>query len=119
MDHAGRASLQPYQSSQPLPTVLAVNVTFKNHPHLLGVPLGDLRLGKDLGVTVLLIKQVNGAFENLPGADTKIMRGDWMYFGVPQGEGFSDAVEGLEAKLKGQVGVKASMSRNGSGAKDD
>jgi len=106
----GRVSLQLYQSSQPLPTVLAVSITSKNHQHLIGVPLGDLRLGKELGVTVLLIKQATGTFEKLPGAKTKIMCGDWMYFGVPQGEGLSYTVDGLEAKLRGVVSVQASTN---------
>jgi len=97
---SGRVSLQVYKSSQPMPTALAVNISNKNHSHLMEVPLGDLNLGKDLGVTVLLIKQSNGNFERVPGADTKISKGDWMYFGVPQGEGFTEAVAGLEAKLK-------------------
>jgi len=107
---AGRVSLQLYQSSQPMPTVLATTTTSRNHPHLIGVPLGDLCFEKELGVTVLLIKQAKGTFEKLPGAKTKIMSGDWMYFGVPQGEGFSDAVDGLEAKLRGGVSGQASTS---------
>jgi len=107
---AGQVSLQLYHSSQPMPPVLAVTITSRNHPHLIGMPLGDLHLGKELGVTVLLIKQANGTFEKLPGAETKIMCGDWMYFGVPQGERFSDAVDGLEAKLRGGLPVQPSIS---------
>jgi len=103
-----------------MPTVLAVAITSKNHPDLIGVPLGDLDFRKELGVTVLLIKQAKDAFPKLPGAQTKIMCGDWMYFGVPQGEGFLDAVDGLEAKLRGglseQASISASISRSHSSA---
>jgi len=108
---ANRESLKLYQSSQPMPTALAVTITNRNHAHLIGKQLGDLQLGKELGVTVLLIKQANGEFVRVPGADTPINRGDWMYFGVPQGEGFSDAVDGLEKKLKG-VEMKLSMTKS-------
>jgi len=110
--NVSRVSLQLYQSSQPMPTVLAVNISSRNHPHLIGMPLGDLRLGRELGVNVLLIKQADGAFEKVPGVETKIMLGDWVYFGMPQGEGFWDAVDGLETKLRGGSSVQASMSRS-------
>lgn len=95
-----------------MPTVLAVNISSRNHPHLIGMPLGDLRLGRELGVNVLLIKRADGAFEKVPGVETKIMLGDWVYFGMPQGEGFWDAVDGLETKLRGGSSVQASMSRS-------
>jgi len=101
MGDAGQVWLHQYQGSQPMPLALAVAITSRNHWHLIGMSLGDLRLGKDLGVTVLLIKKANGTFEKLPGAETKIMFGDWMYFGMPQGKGFSDAADGLELKLRG------------------
>jgi len=99
-----------------MPAVLAVAITSGNHLDLIGKPLGDLRLGKELGVTVLLIKRANGTFEKLPGAELKIMCGDWMYFGVPQGEGFLAAVDGLEAKLRGSLTEQASMSASISGS---
>merc|ERR1712008_373196 len=86
----------------------------KTHPHFIKLPLADLRLRKELGVTVLLIKRANGTFEKFPGAETKIMKGDWMYFGVPQGEGFSSAVDGLEAKLRGDETVARSRLSSGS-----
>lgn len=109
---AGRMSLQLYHSFQPMPAVLAVTITSGNHPHLIGVPLGDLHLGKESGVTVLLIKQADGTFENLPRAETKLTCGDCMYFGVPQGKGFSDAVDSLETKLRGGLSVQASLPMN-------
>jgi len=93
-----------------MPTVLAVPITPRNHPHLIGVSLNDLRFGKELRVTVLLIKQANGTFEKLPGAKTTIMPGDWIYFGVPQGEGFLTALDGLDAKLRGGLSGKAPTS---------
>merc|ERR1712008_6606 len=82
----------------------------KTHPHFIKLPLADLRLRKELGVTVLLIKRANGTFEKFPGAETKIMKGDWMYFGVPQGEGFSNAVDGLEVRLRGDATVATTRS---------
>jgi len=113
-----RKSLRLFQSSQPAPTALAVNITTKNHSHIIGTQLGDLKLGRELGVTVLLVKRADGAFVTLPAADTTISRGDWMYFGVPQGETFSDAVDGLEARLRGVPDFKqstSSMNSNESG----
>eukprot|EP00419_Tripos_fusus_P061795 CAMPEP_0172927788 /NCGR_PEP_ID=MMETSP1075-20121228/217648_1 /TAXON_ID=2916 /ORGANISM="Ceratium fusus, Strain PA161109" /LENGTH=487 /DNA_ID=CAMNT_0013789063 /DNA_START=58 /DNA_END=1517 /DNA_ORIENTATION=- len=76
-----RETLQLFQSAHPLPTALAVNITARNHSHLINQPLGKLDLGKKLGVMVLLVRRVNGSFERVPGAETKIERGDWMYFG--------------------------------------
>merc|ERR1719362_1941915 len=46
-----RKSLRLFQSSQPAPTALAVNITTKNHSHIIGTQLGDLKLGRELGVT--------------------------------------------------------------------
>merc|ERR1712048_72884 len=104
-------SLQLYSNSHSnWPTALAVKVTTKTHPHLIKLPLADLRLRRELGVSVLLIKRANGTFEKFPGAETKIMTGDWMCFGVPQGEGFSNAVDGLEARLKGDATVATARS---------
>jgi Trk K+ transport system NAD-binding subunit len=94
-----RETLQLFQSAHPLPTALAVNITARNHSHLINQPLGKLDLGKKLGVMVLLVRRVNGSFERVPGAETKIERGDWMYFGVPQGQEFTKAVDGLESLL--------------------
>lgn len=109
---ASRVSLQLYQSSQPMPTALAVTITSRNHTHIINQSVGSLKFGEDIQVTVLLIKQANGAFNKVPGASTLINRGDWMYFGVPQGEGFPDSVDGLEAKLRGSGSVKAQVSRS-------
>jgi len=96
-----RRSLQLFQSSHPMPTALAVTITEGNHAHLISKPLGELELGKKLGVTVLLIKRDSGKFETIPGSQTRIDRGDWIYFGVPQGHEFNDAVDGLQALLHG------------------
>jgi len=95
-----RQTLKFFHSALPLPTALAVNITARNHSHLINQPLGKLDLGKKLGVMVLLVRRVNGSFERVPGAETKIERGDWLYFGVPQGQDFTNAVEGLESLLK-------------------
>jgi len=98
---SNRQSLQFFQSLQPMPTALAVNITQKNHSHLISKPLGELELGKKFGVTVLLIRRSDGTFEKIPGAQTQIQRGDWIYFGVPQGEEeFNNAVDGLESLLQ-------------------
>jgi len=82
-----------------MPTALAVKIN-KRHQHLYEKALCDLNLGKDLGVTVLLIKQESGAFQRVPSAETRISEGDWMYFGVPQDEDYTKAVEGLQTKLQ-------------------
>jgi len=94
-----RLTLQKYRSSQPMPTALAVKIN-KRHQHLYEKALCDLNLGRELGVTVLLIKQASGAFQRIPSAETRISKGDWMYFGVPQDEDFTKAVEGLQTKLQ-------------------
>jgi len=102
IDH--RQSLQLFKSLQPMPTALAVNITARNHAHLIAKQLGELELGKKLGVTVLLVKRADGNFERIPGAQTCIQRGDWIYFGVPQGEEFNHALDGLEKLLQGKDG---------------
>jgi len=95
-----RQTLQLFQSSQPLPTALVVNITAKNHSHLINQPLGNLDLEKKLGVMVLLVRRVNGSFERVLGAETTIERGDWMYFGMPHGQEFARAADGLESLLR-------------------
>jgi K+/H+ antiporter YhaU regulatory subunit KhtT len=102
MDH-NRKLLRLFQSSQPMPTALAVNISAKNHKHLINKSLGELELGKKLGVTVLLVRKDNGTIERVPGVQTQIQRGDWIYFGVPQGEEFTKAVDGLETLLCGST----------------
>mmetsp|Transcript_55922 Transcript_55922/g.173232 ORF Transcript_55922/g.173232 Transcript_55922/m.173232 type:complete len:515 (+) Transcript_55922:42-1586(+) len=98
--HQPRKYLRRYVSSKPLPTALAVFITCKNHPHLIGKPLGGLGFSSGLGVTVLLISNGHGSFETVPGASTILREDHWLYLGVPQGDEEMDrAVDGIRQIL--------------------
>jgi len=112
-DH--RKFLRLFQSSQPMPTALAVFINTKNHSHLINKPLGELELGKRLGVTVLLIRRANASFERVPSAQTQIQKGDWMYFGVPQGQEFNKAVDDLDLLLHTNLETLPDAGRTSSG----
>jgi len=107
-----RTHVRRYVTSKPPPTALAVFITAKNHKPLIGKPLRGLGLS-GLGVTVLLVSDGRGSFNKLPGAATKIEEGQWLYFGVPQGdEELSQAVEGI-AQILASDGSGASRSASG------
>merc|ERR1711933_608113 len=110
-----RKFLQLFKCKQPMPTALAVFINTKTHSPLINKPLGELELGKKLGVTVLLIRRANASFERVPSAQTQIQRGDWMYFGVPQGQEFNKAVDDLDLLLHTNLENAPEVGRNSSG----
>mmetsp|Transcript_62095 Transcript_62095/g.187329 ORF Transcript_62095/g.187329 Transcript_62095/m.187329 type:complete len:541 (+) Transcript_62095:36-1658(+) len=111
-----RTHVRRYVTSKPPPTALAVFITAKNHKPLIGKPLRGLGLS-GLGVTVLLVSDGRGSFNKLPGADTIVEEGHWLYFGVPEGdEDTGKAIEGITKILdpKSEATLKPGKSSDSS-----
>jgi len=115
--------IREWKSIEPPPPALAA-LLGKGQRHIIGKPIGGMGFHKKHNATVLLIdKGSHGGFVRVPGPNTTLDEGNWIYFGVnqtidatTQEDNFDTVLDGLQKSFYGDTADGKTADGRGSEA---